>query len=98
MKKHFWNFSLAVLAVYALQGAELENKDKAHVEPNARSIDLLAGRTLADFDCLLTDDKVAVARAYSIFDGVMRVSGESRAFLVTNETYRDFDLSYPEEG
>ena len=67
-----------------------------------QSVDLLAGRTLADFDCLLTDDKAAIARAYSISDGVMRVSGEVRAILVTKEIYRDFDLSfdmsYPEEG
>ena len=102
MKKRFWKFILAVLAAYALQGAELGNKDKAHVESSVRRVDLLAGRTLADFDCLLTDDKAAIARAYSISGGVMRVSGESRAFLVTKETYRDFDLSfdmsYPEEG
>ena len=67
-----------------------------------QSVDLLTGRTLADFDCLLTDDKAAIARAYSISDGVMRVSGEVRAILVTKEIYRDFDLSfdmsYPEEG
>ena len=83
-------FQLFVVAAIALQGVY------------GRSVDLLAGRTLADFDCLLTDDKAAIARAYSISGGVMRVSGESRAFLVTKETYRDFDLSfdmsYPEEG
>ena len=65
-------------------------------------VDLLAGRTLDDFDCLLTDDKAAIARAYSISGGVMRVSGEVRAILVTKETYGDFnlsfDMSYPEEG
>ena len=102
MKKRFWKFPFAVLAAYALQGAELGNKDGARVGPAVRRVDLLAGRTLADFDCLLTDDKAAIARAYSISGGVMRVSGESRAFLVTKETYRDFDLSfdmsYPEEG
>ena len=67
-----------------------------------RSVDLLAGRTLADFDCLLTDDEAAIARAYSISGGVLRASGEVRAILVTKESYRDFDLSfdmtYPEEG
>ena len=83
MKKRFWKFLFAVLAAYALQGAELGNKDGAHVGPAVRRVDLLAGRTLADFDCLLTDDKAAIARAYSISGGVMRVSGESRAFLGT---------------
>ena len=83
-------FPLFVIASMALSAAP------------ERSVDLLAGRTLADFDCLLTDDKAAIARAYSISDGVMRVSGEVRAILVTKESYRDFDLSfdmsYPEEG
>lgn len=80
-------FSVATMTLFASAG---------------QSVDLLTGRTLADFDCLLTDDKAAIARAYSISDGVMRVSGEVRAILVTKEIYRDFDLSfdmsYPEEG
>ena len=80
-------FSVATMTLFASAG---------------QSVDLLTGRTLADFDCLLTDDKADIARAYSISDGVMRVSGEVRAILVTKEIYRDFDLSfdmsYPEEG
>ena len=69
---------------------------------SGRPVDLLAGKTLSDFECLLTDDKAAISRAYSISDGVMRVAGEVRAILVTKETYGDFDLSfdmnYPEAG
>lgn len=67
-----------------------------------RSVDLLAGKALSDFECLLTDDADAISRAYSLSGGVMRVSGEVRAILVTKETYGDFDLSfdinYPEPG
>ena len=66
------------------------------------SVDLLAGKALSDFECLLTDDADAISRAYSLSGGVMRVSGEVRAILVTKETYGDFDLSfdinYPEPG
>ena len=66
------------------------------------SVDLLAGKALSDFECLLTDDAEAISRAYSLSEGVMRVSGEVRAILVTKETYGDFDLSfdinYPEPG
>ena len=69
---------------------------------SGRPVDLLAGKTLSDFECLLTDDAEAISRAYSLSGGVMRVSGEVRAILVTTETYGDFDLSfdinYPESG
>ncbi len=43
MKKRFWKFLFAVLAAYALQGAELGNKDKVHAGPSVRRVDLLAG-------------------------------------------------------
>ena len=69
---------------------------------SGRPVDLLAGKTLSDFECLLTDDAEAISSAYSLSGGVMRVSGEVRAILVTKETYGDFDLSfdinYPEPG
>ena len=68
----------------------------------AQLVDLLAGKTLADFECMLTKDVEAISQAYSISGGVMRVSGEVRAILVTKESYGDFDLSfdvnYPEDG
>ena len=41
-------FSVATMTLFASAG---------------QSVDLLTGRTLADFDCLLTDDKAAIARA-----------------------------------
>ena len=76
-----------------------ETKDTAAIQ---HSVDLLAGKALSDFECLLTDDAEAISRAYSLSEGVMRVLGEVRAILVTKETYGDFDLSfdinYPEPG
>ena len=39
MKKRFWKFLFAVLSACALQGAELGNKDGAHVGPSVRRVD-----------------------------------------------------------
>lgn len=79
------------LAVATVAGTLLAGR--AAAPETLPSVDLLAGRTLADFDCPLAKNAADVAATFRLVDGVLTMTGAKPLVLTTKGRWRDFELT-----